>query len=72
MRQVDPALRAPQSLNAKLTEADVLELRRLRRNGMSLRALAARFKVDYSTAKRVVDGVTWGWLHDSDEAEVPA
>ena len=46
---------------AKLTEADVREIRRLR--GTASRAeIAERFGVSVATVKGIYSGHTWGWL----------
>ncbi|TAJ75040.1 MAG: hypothetical protein EPO42_14370 [Gallionellaceae bacterium] len=46
---------------ARLDEGRVLEMRRLRREGLTYRAIAARFGVHHSTAVRAVRGD--GWRH---------
>jgi hypothetical protein len=47
------------SATAKLTEADVREIRRLH-GSMSLRALAAKFDVSHTAIRRAATGMKWG------------
>ena len=47
--------------NAKLGEADVHEIRRLR-GRVTQREMAGRFGVSAHTIKAVLDGKNWGWL----------
>lgn len=46
--------------NAKLTEAKVIEIRALRRNGLSLGRIAAHIGVSKRTVLRCLQGETWG------------
>lgn len=50
---------------AKLTAADVMEIRRLKKTGLSEAKLGARFGVSSSAVHRIVSGN--GWSHVSDE-----
>jgi hypothetical protein len=52
--------------NAKLSDEQVVEMRRLSREGHSYSALAARYGVTPATAFRAVVGQTW--RHVSDDA----
>lgn len=45
--------------SAKLTDADVLEMRRLHAGGVGVRELARRFGVAHGTVGPAVRGVTW-------------
>lgn len=47
---------------AKLTDADVLEIRRLRKEGWTGPQLAAKFNIDRSQARRIGDGLCWKHL----------
>lgn len=47
------------SLNAKLTEEQVSEIRRLKAGGASYGQLQRSFPASYSTLKRIVDRETW-------------
>jgi hypothetical protein len=49
---------------AKLTVAEVVEIRRLRRSGMSLAAIARRFGVSKSGVNNVVNGHAWRWFEE--------
>ena len=44
---------------AKLTEAEVLEIRALARQGLSLRAIARQFRVGNTTVWQIIRRVTW-------------
>lgn len=49
--------------SAKLTEAQVRELRAIyAAGGISMKAVAARFNISHTAARNVIRGVTWGWL----------
>lgn len=48
--------------SAKLTEANVREIRRTWVNGETQRAFALRFGVGLTTIKRVITGAHWGWF----------
>lgn len=62
--------RGSKSPNAKLSESDVVEMRRLHREKtLGYRRLAKKFGVRVETAKAAVDGVTW--RHVVDPAQVP-
>jgi hypothetical protein len=54
--------RGEHSGRAKLTEADVREMRRLRNAGMLLRELAEKFGVNTRTTWCAVTGKTWSHL----------
>lgn len=45
--------------NAKLTEADIPEIFRMRQEGVILREIAARFGISIGTLSAVLDGKTW-------------
>jgi hypothetical protein len=45
--------------NAKLTEGDIPEIFRMRREGIVLREIAARFGISIGTLSAVLDGKTW-------------
>lgn len=47
----------------KLTEADVLEIRR-RYGTASLRCLAREYGVSHTCIRRAALGIKWGWLHE--------
>lgn len=47
---------------AKLTEADVVEIKRLRGLGMTFGAIASRFGLGYSTVSHAVRGYSWRHL----------
>lgn len=47
---------------AKLTEKDVLRMRKLRLDGQSYERLGKRFGVSRRQAADVVNGKNWGWL----------
>lgn len=47
---------------ARLSEADVHEIRRCRHEGLLLREIAVRFGVHKSTVRAIVAGCNWGWL----------
>jgi|SRR5262245_4863085 len=48
--------------NSRLTEENVREIRKLRKEGMSWNSLAARFGVAARTVRSVVSGKSWSWL----------
>lgn len=48
--------------SAKLTADAVLEIRRLRIDGMKLAEIAARYGVDQSTVSRICRRTDWQWL----------
>lgn len=55
--------RGSQSPHAKLTEADVLEMRKLRKETkITYRELGERYGVSTSAAGHAVSGVWWKWL----------
>lgn len=65
-QHVDPDWNPPKSKsrgtkhpNAKLTEDDVREIRRLSANGLSQRKLAAQFGVSRGTIEPILKGETW-------------
>ncbi|WP_435018564.1 HNH endonuclease [Tundrisphaera sp. TA3] len=60
-----------EALKAKLTEADVIEIRRLRADGARVVQLAARFHVSESNIRSVVHGRTWGHVLPLDEQPAP-
>lgn len=51
--------RGEQNGMAKLTKEDVLEIRRLRTQGVAYRELARRFDVDRTAVKQAALGITW-------------
>lgn len=58
-------MRTPQSLasGAKLTEHEVLEIRRRLANGEVRADLAVEYAVGATTIHNIATGRTWGWLH---------
>ena len=54
--------------NARLTEAKVLEARRLRREGVPVLTLAARFGVSKRQIYKVTNGEQWKHLNEQDPA----
>lgn len=48
--------------SAKLTEEQVLEIRRLRNEGWTLVALGTKFGVHFTTIHLISTGEKWGWL----------
>ncbi len=50
--------------HAKLTEAEVLQIRQLRKNGKSLSQLAKEFGVQHSAVRRVCNRETWRHVLD--------
>ena len=46
----------------KLTAADVQEIRRSLREGISARSLAKKYNVDKANVARIRDGKIWAWL----------
>ena len=55
-------------LRSKLTEADVMEIRRLREEGQSMRRISVRFGVSESNVRSILRGRTWKHLLPHDEA----
>lgn len=53
---------------AKLTEGDVREIRKLRKEGYSYNRLAKHFKVSVGSIRQVTDGRSW--KHVADESDV--
>lgn len=49
---------------SKLTETDVLTIRRLRAGGLTYQKIAQRMGVSLQTIWRIVKGDTWGWLDE--------
>ncbi len=47
---------------SKLTEGQVLEIRKVHAGGDSQKELAQRYGVDRSMVNRIVNGKNWGWL----------
>lgn len=65
-------LRRGEAINtAKLREADVLEIRRLRSEGTKLSELAARFSVAWYTIRDIVRGRTWKHLLPHHQIQCP-
>jgi hypothetical protein len=50
---------------AKLTAMQVAEIRRARRDGVSAKALADRYRVTAATVYMATRGITWAWLPDN-------
>jgi HNH endonuclease len=69
MNRKDRRVRGEQSPHAKLTAACVVELRRLRADGMSWQRLADRFGVSVAAVRQVLDGVSWS--HVQEEWSIP-
>jgi DNA-binding NarL/FixJ family response regulator len=49
---------------AKLTESQVREIRRLKKEGLADREIASRFGVTRSAVGRIASGKHWAWLID--------
>jgi hypothetical protein len=47
---------------SRLTEADVIEMRRLRRKGVTYQSIADKFKHELGATRRVIIGETWSHL----------
>lgn len=60
----DKIPRGEQRFAAKLTEDNVREMRRMRKQGLMYKEIAAKFDVNMSTAKSAIDGVTWKHVGD--------
>ena len=56
-----------EALKAKLTEADVIKIRRSRADGVSLRCIAEQFGVSQSNVRAIVEGRTWRHLLPHEE-----
>ena len=54
-----PDRTGPKNSRAKLSESNVLELRRMCADGATVASAARRFGVGWTQAKRVVDGENW-------------
>lgn len=54
--------RGSKHMNAKVSEKDVLEIRRLHTLGVSGRAIARRFGIWKSTVGSILHGKSWKWL----------
>jgi IS30 family transposase len=59
------ASRGEASGMAKLTEADVHEIRRLLRQGLSHPDIASRFNVGRTNIENIKAGRTWAWLPEA-------
>lgn len=46
----------------KLTETDVLEIRKLKSQGMSLRRIGNKFGVSHGVVNNIIQGRKWAWL----------
>lgn len=47
---------------SKLKTKEIIEIRKLRKDGMLLKDIAKKFKVGYSTVTHICLGTRWGWL----------
>lgn len=56
-------------LHSKLTEAEVVQIRRLRTEGQSMRVIADRFEVSESNVRAIVRGRTWRHLLPTEQPE---
>lgn len=56
------SLRGEQHNMAKLTDGDVIEIRRLRANGWKQEELAQKFGIKQPTISNILSGRSWGWL----------
>jgi hypothetical protein len=56
--------RGEQVVRSKLTEFQVLDIRKRNRSGDSQASIASRFGVTPSCISRVATGDTWGWLNE--------
>lgn len=52
----------------KLTASEVIEMRRLRKSGLTHKQIAKQFGICRRQAGDVINGVNWGWLVDSDSS----
>ncbi len=57
--------RGEQNKASRLTEADVLEIRRLRGEGLTFRALGRRFGIAHATAREACAGISWAHLQQA-------
>lgn len=58
----DTSTRGERNPHAKLTERDVIEIRRLLAEGCTGRSIAVKFSVREMCISNIRRGVTWGWL----------
>jgi hypothetical protein len=61
---LNQASRGEDKGNSKLTEAQVLEIRRLRKTGLFHREIAKQFGVSYSSIQLICQGLRWAWLKE--------
>lgn len=64
MKTKDRHLRGERNTEAKLTEADVLQMYKLHAAGWSTYRLAAKFGIGQMTAWRIVNGQRWVHLYE--------
>lgn len=57
-------LKGEKHWNSKLTKQKVIEMRELRKMGMTYQSIANQFSVERRQASDVIRGVNWGWLHE--------
>jgi hypothetical protein len=63
LRVIPPLLRGEKNNHAKLTEAQVSEMRRIYAEGRTTkRELAQKYEVSLSNVKYIIAGRTWAWL----------
>lgn len=62
LNRVKVTLPGSDHFNAKLTNADVLEIRRLKAAGLFGADIAARFGIHKNHVYDIVNGKRWGWL----------
>jgi hypothetical protein len=58
------ALRGERNHQSKLDTDDVRTIRRLRRDGLSYRAIADHFNIDHSNVGLIITGKSWGWVDE--------
>lgn len=66
-RLVMPDVRGEKAPSARLTEEDVIAIRRERRNGVTLSTLAERYGVTIQAISYAARGITWGHITEGIE-----
>ena len=61
-RRFQPLIRGEQHYRAKLTESQVLEIRKRYANGEKQKILAINYEVNQSHISDIVNNKKWGWL----------
>lgn len=62
-------IRGENNKNSKLRELDVLEIRRMLRDGVSQIEIAKLFNISKQTISGIKTGDRWNWLRDSEGAQ---